>query len=240
MFTVVASGGASGNPVTFTSSGACGNSGATYTMTRSGFCYVIANQAGSSQYEAAPTVTEPVTVSKSAPTVSFTGAPNTAAYLSAFPVATTENSGVTPTITSTTPTVCGVSGNLVTMKKGTGTCTVKASWATTASYLAASLTQSTPATLLGTTTTITSTTAQATRPLKVEVFFTVTDGTSTKVSGDLTVTASSGETCAATVAQGKCLLTFAASGSKTLTATYAGNVDNSTSTSAPPYPLTVN
>ena len=46
-FTVAATGGASGNAVTFTSSGSCTNSGATYTMTSgTGTCSVIANQAG--------------------------------------------------------------------------------------------------------------------------------------------------------------------------------------------------
>ena len=241
LFTVAASGGASGNPVTFTArvGSACTVSIATYTMIRSGVCYVIANQAGSSQYEPAPKVAQSVIVSKTTPTVSFTGAPNDAAYLSTFLVATTENSGVTPTITTLPHAVCTVSGNLVTMKAGTGTCTVKASWATNTSYLAASLTQSTTATLLGTTTTITSTTPQAAHPLKVEVYFAVTNGV-TALTGTATVTASSGETCTGTIAQRKCLLTFAASGSKTLTATYSGNVDNSTSTSAPPYPLTVN
>ena len=50
-FTVAATGGASGNPVTFTSSGACSNIGATYTMTNStGACSVIANQAGNTNY----------------------------------------------------------------------------------------------------------------------------------------------------------------------------------------------
>jgi hypothetical protein len=59
-FTVAATGGASGNPVIFTSSGACSLSGttvsgatysATYTMTNStGTCSVIASQAGNSNY----------------------------------------------------------------------------------------------------------------------------------------------------------------------------------------------
>ena len=61
-FTVAASGGASGNPVTFTSAGACSNVGATYTMTSgTGTCSVIANQAGNTDYSAAPPVTESVT-----------------------------------------------------------------------------------------------------------------------------------------------------------------------------------
>ena len=246
LFTVAATGGGSGNPVTFTvgAGSVCTLSGATYTMTSStGYCYVVANQAGNSNYAAAPQVTESVTavktVKKVAPTVTFTGAPASAAYLSTFTVATTENSGVTPTVTSTTGSVCAVGGTTVTMKKGTGTCTVKASWATNTYYLATSVTQTTTATLLPTTTAITSTTPQAGHPLKVEVYFTVAQsGTSALPTGYVTVTASSGETCAASVAFGKCLLTFAASGSKTLTATYAGNADDSSSTSAP-FSLTV-
>ena len=72
-FTVAATGGASGNPVTFTSSGACTNSGATYTMTSgTGSCSVIANQAGNTNYSAAPTVTEFATAVPVALTVTAT------------------------------------------------------------------------------------------------------------------------------------------------------------------------
>ncbi len=247
MFTVAATGGATGNPVIFTvgAGSVCTNSGtngATFTMTsNTGTCLVIANQAGNNNYAAAQateTVTAVRMVTKVAPTVTFTGASASAAYLSTFTVATTENSGITPIIVTTTGGVCTVSGTTVTMKKGTGTCTVKASWATDAYYLAASLTQSTTAALLGTTTTITNTIPQATHPLKVEVYFTVTNGMNA-VAGNVTVTASSGEHCTGTVLGGKCLLTFAVPGSKTLNAVYAGNTDDATSTSVP-YALTVN
>ena len=48
--------------VAFTSSGACTNSGATYTITASsGTCSVIANQAGNNNYGIAPTKTETTT-----------------------------------------------------------------------------------------------------------------------------------------------------------------------------------
>jgi uncharacterized protein (DUF2345 family) len=61
-FTVAATGGASGNPVIFTSAGVCSNTGATYNMTNStGTCSVIANQAGNSNYAPAVTVTKTVT-----------------------------------------------------------------------------------------------------------------------------------------------------------------------------------
>lgn len=60
-FPVAATGGASGNPVVFTSSGACTNIGTTFTMTNStGNCSVIANQAGNTNYSAAPTITKTV------------------------------------------------------------------------------------------------------------------------------------------------------------------------------------
>src|SRR5207237_1177373 len=58
-FTVAATGGASGNAVTFSSDGACSNSGATFTMTSgTGSCDVQYDQAGNANYEAAPQVVE--------------------------------------------------------------------------------------------------------------------------------------------------------------------------------------
>jgi large repetitive protein len=170
--------------------------------------------------------------------VTFTGAPSSATYLSTFTVATSENSGVNPTVTSTTASVCTVSGGVVTMKSGTGTCSLKATWAASADYAAATLTQSTTAQLIGTTTTITTTTVDGTNQLKVYAYYTVSNGTSTAAAGNVTVTASGGQTCTGTVTAGKCLLTFTSAGSQTLTAVYAGNANNATSTSAP-YMLTV-
>jgi hypothetical protein len=170
--------------------------------------------------------------------VTFTGAPASAAYLSTFTVTNTQNSGITPTIRSLTGTVCSVNAGVVTMKKGTGTCTVKASWPSDDYYLAASLEQSTTATLLGTTTTITNAVAETAHPLKVEVYFTVSNGMA-PVKGNVTVTAApGGETCTGSVTIGKCLLTFTAAGSTTLTAAYAGN-DNNNSSVSTAYPLTV-
>lgn len=151
-FTVAATGGGSGNPVVFTAGAGsvCTLSGATYTMTsNTGFCYVVASQAGNSNYAAAPHVIETVTavktVTKIAPTVTFTGAPSSAYYNSGFTVATTQNSGVNPTLTATPSTKCTISGNSVTMVSGTGTCTLKAVWATNDYYRAVTLTQLTTA-----------------------------------------------------------------------------------------------
>ena len=73
-FPVAATGGGSGNPVTFTASGACSvpPGSATYTMTSgSGTCSVIANQAGNSTYAAAAQVTKTVTATLAAQTITL-------------------------------------------------------------------------------------------------------------------------------------------------------------------------
>ncbi len=97
-FTVAATGGGSGNAVTFTSSGACSNSGATYTMNASsGTCSVIANQAGNSNYAAASQVTKTVTATTAAQTITFTtNPPASAAYKSTFTVAATGGASGNP------------------------------------------------------------------------------------------------------------------------------------------------
>ena len=81
-FTVVATGGASGNPVTFTASGACtasGANGATITLTSLGSCTITASQAGTAIYESAPDVARTFRVVDTiAPVIStVTATPNT-------------------------------------------------------------------------------------------------------------------------------------------------------------------
>ena len=132
----------SGLAVVYTSSGACNNSGATYTMTSStGTCTVIANLPGNTNYTAAPKITESTTASKGAATVTFTGAPVTAPYQSTFTVTATTNASTKAVITASGS--CSISGTTVTMTSGSGTCTVTASWATDSQYLAASASQTT-------------------------------------------------------------------------------------------------
>ncbi|HEY4843758.1 MAG TPA: hypothetical protein VIH78_17440 [Terriglobales bacterium] len=59
------------------------------------------------------------------------------------------------------------------------------------------------------------------------------------VTGDVTVTAApGGQTCTGTVTDGKCVLAFTTTESTILAATYEGNTDDSTTTSAS-YTLTV-
>jgi hypothetical protein len=81
--------------------------------------------------------------SRIAPTVTFTGAPTSAAYNSAFTVTATTNASTTAVITASG--VCSITGNTVTMTSGTGTCSLTANWEADSNYAAASATQSTSA-----------------------------------------------------------------------------------------------
>src|SRR5205085_10642583 len=66
-FTVGATGGASGTPVTFTTSGQCssgGTDGATISITAAGSCTVTAHQTGNGNYNAAADVPRTFTVKK--------------------------------------------------------------------------------------------------------------------------------------------------------------------------------
>ncbi len=136
-FTVAATGGASGIPVTFTSGGSCSTVGATYTMTSgTGTCTVIANQAGNSNYSAAPMTTASVPATKATQSIAFTiNAPATAAYNSNFTVAVSASSNLAVGYTSFGS--CGNAGATYTMTSGSGTCSVIANQAGNNNYLAA-------------------------------------------------------------------------------------------------------
>src|SRR5438105_12899384 len=83
------------------------------------------------------------TAEKIDPTVTFTGAPASAAYLSTFTVASTTNSSASPAYASSG--VCSNAGPAYTMTSGTGTCTSTVTWAADASYNAATRSQTTTA-----------------------------------------------------------------------------------------------
>ena len=77
-FGVSATGGASGNPVTFVASGACSTSGfygSTITVNNAGTCTVTASQAGSDLYNAAADVTRTFAVNRATPMFSGLSSP---------------------------------------------------------------------------------------------------------------------------------------------------------------------
>jgi len=136
-FTVAATA-SSGLAVTYSSSGSCTNSGATFTITSgTGTCNVMFNQAGNSNYNAAGQITEMVTAQKANQTITVnTHAPVNATYNSQFTVAATSSSGLA--ISYSNSGGCSNTAATFTMTSGTTACTVKYDQAGDTNYNAAS------------------------------------------------------------------------------------------------------
>lgn len=141
-FTVSATGGASGLPVTYASAtpAVCSVSGGTVTMIAAGVCSLTADQAGDSRHAAAPQATLDVPVGMAAQAITGFGAnPAEPVYsrggsfaLSAIGGA----SGLPVVFASSTTSVCTVSGSTVTMLSA-GTCALTADQAGNVSFAAA-------------------------------------------------------------------------------------------------------
>ncbi len=148
-YTVSATGGGSGNPVTFSigsgsTSGACSISGATVSFTGPGTCAIDANQAAGGSYSAAPQVQQSLTIAALADppqAITFTSSPpaNPTVGGSYTVSATGGGSGnpVTFSIGSgSTSGACSISGATVSFT-GPGTCAIDANQAAGGSYSAA-------------------------------------------------------------------------------------------------------
>ena len=134
-FTVAATGGGSGSAVTFSSSGACSNTGATFTITSAtGTCSVRYDQAGDANYNAAPQVVESVSVGKTDQAITVTQhAPASAVFGTSFSVAAT-GGGSGNAVTFSSSGACSNTGATFTMTSGTGTCSVRYDQAGDANY----------------------------------------------------------------------------------------------------------
>src|SRR4029450_3958207 len=115
------------------SSGACTNTAATFTMTSgTGTCSVRYDQAGNSNYNPAPQVTETVNAQKANQTITVSiHAPANAAYNTSFGVQANAPGGV---VSFSSSGACSNSGNTFTMTSGTGTCTVEYDQAGNSNY----------------------------------------------------------------------------------------------------------
>jgi hypothetical protein len=144
-FEVSASGGDSGNPVTFASTtGTCTITGSTVTMLSGGTCTLTADQAGNEDYSPAPQAVLDVLVAAAAQTISFGSIPDISLELSPVTVEATASSGLPVSLGSTTPITCEVSGTgpFTVSLLAVGICTLDATQAGDASYLPASATAS--------------------------------------------------------------------------------------------------
>jgi hypothetical protein len=103
----------------------------TLTITSAGTVVVAANQAGDTNYAAAPQVTQSVVVNQASPTISFTVANHTFGNTPFTALATSNSSGaITYSVVSGPATVTGSTVTLT----GTGTVVLQATQAATANY----------------------------------------------------------------------------------------------------------
>jgi hypothetical protein len=137
-FTVAATGGGSGNPIVYGSSGSCSNTGASFTMTSgTGTCTVTYDQAGNTNYGAATQQIETVTAAKAGQTIQITThAPSSAVFGTGFTVAAT-GGGSGNAVTYGSSGSCSNVGASVAMTSGGGTCTVTYDEAGDTNYSAA-------------------------------------------------------------------------------------------------------
>src|SRR5258708_678474 len=128
----------SGLQVTLTSNtnNVCTLSGNMVSLVSTGTCSITATQQGNSYYSAASPVTRTFNVlpaGKSSQTITFGALTDQTMGAAPFQIFANASSGLAVTFASNTPTVCTVSGNMVSLIS-TGTCSITASQAVTATY----------------------------------------------------------------------------------------------------------
>src|SRR5438034_273650 len=202
-FTVASSTNSSASPV-YTSGGVCSNLTTAYTMTSgTGSCAATVTWAADDNYTGA-TRSQTTTAEKITPTVTFTGAPASAAYQSTFTVASTTNSSASPVYTSSG--VCSNAGPTYTMTSGTGSCTATVTWAADANYTGATRTQTTTAEKITPTVTFTGAPASAAY-LSTFTVASTTNSSASSVYTSSGVCSNAGPTYTMTSGTGSCTAT---------------------------------
>ena len=138
-YTLMATGGASGNPIVFSVLSGPGTvSGNQLTITGGGTIVVAADQAGNTNYSAAPEVTRSVVVNLTAQTITFTPPTSPVAYTT-NPITLMATGGASgnPIVFSIVSGPGTVSGNQLTLT-GVGTVVIAANQAGNSNYAAAS------------------------------------------------------------------------------------------------------
>ncbi len=137
-YNLTATGGASGNPVTYAASpaGVVTFIGNQVTIIGGGVTTITASQAGNSNYNAAADVFQTLTVNQATQTITFAALANKTTADVPFSLTGTASSLLPVSYTSSNPAVADVVGNLVTIY-GAGVTTITASQAGDANYLPA-------------------------------------------------------------------------------------------------------
>jgi uncharacterized protein (TIGR03437 family) len=125
-------------PVTYVSTtpAVCTVAGSTLTLVGGGTCSITASQAGNANYLAAASVVQSFTVGLATQTITFIAPANVVFGSTPITLTATASSNLAVTYVSTTPAICTVTGSALTLVGG-GTCSITASQAGNANYLAA-------------------------------------------------------------------------------------------------------
>jgi len=135
--TLVATGGASGNAVTFSVTGPGTISGSVLTVTGVGTIQITANQAGNTNYAAATAVTQSVVVTQAAQTINFTAPTTPVNYgVSSITLVATGGASGNAVVFSVVSGPGTISGSVLTVT-GVGTIQIAANQAGNANYAAA-------------------------------------------------------------------------------------------------------
>jgi uncharacterized protein (TIGR03437 family) len=128
----------SGLPVSFASTtlSVCTVSGSTVLVIAAGTCSITASQPGNGTFAAATPVTRNFSVLKGAQTIVFALLGDVALGTAPITLTATATSGLPTALTSNPPAVCTITGNTLNILAA-GTCSVTASQAGNANYLAA-------------------------------------------------------------------------------------------------------
>gem|GEM_PF-2676853 len=133
-FTVSATGGASGNPVVFTSSdpnvATCtGTNGTTITIINAGSCTINANQSGNSSYAPASQVSQQLVINKSSQSITFNALSDKVYGDAPFTISAAGGSSGNPVFFTSSDnnivTCTGTNGEIITIT-GAGICTIYA------------------------------------------------------------------------------------------------------------------
>ncbi len=205
----------SGLPVSFISISAsiCTVSGSTVTLDAAGTCKIDATQGGNAYYSGAPAVTQSFVVNQAAQTITFPTIPTTPLLKGSVSLSATASSGLKVIFSSTTSSICKVSGSTATLV-AVGECTIAANQAGNADYLPAPQVQKSFAITL---------TAQTITfgPLSAMTFGAAPFMVSATASSGLAVSFASTTASVCTVAGSK--VTLVGAGTCTVEATQAGN-----------------
>jgi polygalacturonase len=221
----------SGLGITYTSSNTAvaAISGSTVTITGAGTTTITASQAGNTNYLAATSVLQTLTVNKASQTITFGALANKTYGNAPFALTATTTSGLGITYTSSNTSVATIAGTTVTIV-GVGTATITASQAGNANYTAATdVQQSLTVDKAPQTITFGALSAKT----YGDASFTLT----ATVSSPLGITYASSNTTVATISGNT--VTIVGVGTTTITASQAGNANYVSATDVPQL-LTVN